>query len=508
MLTGTRAFAGDNISDIVAAVLKNEPDWAALPPDTPPAVRRLLRRSLAKDARERFHDMADVRLEIADALSEPPHTPGSVPALTRERAGVVWKTIAAVALVNAVVLAWPAFLYFRAAAVDPPEMRVDITTPSTSDPLSFALSPDGSRLVFSATGDGPSRLWVRAMDAPNAQPLAGTEDGSYPFWAPDGRSIGFFANDKLKRVDLAGGAPRVLANTNFGRGGTWSADGIILFSPPLGALVRVPASGGELAAVTRLAPGDVSHRFPQFLPDGRTFLFFIQAVRDRQGIYLGPLDGGEPVRLASNDTAGVFVPPDLVLIVRQGTLAAHRLDLKRKTLIGEPITIADPVAFDSPLNIAAVTASGTNRLAYRSSGGARRQLTWVDRTGRVLGVVGSVDDGNPLYPELSPDGRNVAIERTVRGNRDIWIEDVSRGVLTRLTFDDNQDIWPIWSPDGRSIVFRSNRNNSNDFYRKPTNGAAPETLLLTSSQIKFPHAPADRSALARSASRRRVSAAG
>jgi Tol biopolymer transport system component len=179
-------------------------------------------------------------------------------------------------------------------------MRVEITTPSTSNPLHFALSPDGGRLVFVASGDGLSRLWVRSLDGVAAQPLAGTDNAEYPFWSPDSRSIGFFAESKLKRIDIAGGPPQALADAPAARGGAWNPDGTILFAASqAGPLSRVSASGGEPAVVTRIVQGQLSHRLPRFLPDGRHFLFFVQGSAATQGIYWGSLDGGEPRRLVA-----------------------------------------------------------------------------------------------------------------------------------------------------------------------------------------------------------------
>src|SRR5205823_2606703 len=188
--------------------------------------------------------------------------------------------------------------------LDAPETRVEIVTPATADPTSFALSPDGRQIVFVASGDGPSRLWLRPLDSTTARPLAGTEGAAIPFWSSDNRSVGFFADAKLKRVDVAGGPPQTLATAPGFRGGTWNADGVILFTPNTGSpLFRVPASGGEAVAVTKL-DRQASHRFPSFLPDGRQFLFLVQGTPDTAGIYLGSLDSAETRRLTAADTPG------------------------------------------------------------------------------------------------------------------------------------------------------------------------------------------------------------
>ena len=360
-------------------------------------------------------------------------------------------------------------------------MRTEINTPSTSDPVSFALSPDGRQIVFVASGDGAARLWLRRLDATSAQPLTGTEGASYPFWSPDSRSVGFFADSKLKRIDIGGGSPQTLTDA-CNRGGTWSPDGTILFTRAAASpLSRIPASGGEPVAVTKLNK-QTNHRFPQFLPGGRQFLFYAQGTPETAGIYLGSLDSSETKRLAAADTAGVYSPDGWLLFIRAGTLLAQRLDLGRGELTGDPVTVADPVAFDAAFNAGAFSVSAAGLVAYRSGGAGQRQLVWFDRSGKTLGTMGAPDANNLSSPILSPDGRRVAVSRTVQGNTDIWLLDATRS--TRFTFDPSLDRFPIWSPDGSRIVFDSNRKGHRDLYVKSSNGAGSEELLLESAQDK------------------------
>jgi Tol biopolymer transport system component len=389
------------------------------------------------------------------------------------------------------VLLVPAVLYFLAAPpppVDAPEMRLEVNTPPTPDPVSFAISPDGRRLVFVASGDGAPRLWLRPLDAVTAQPLAGTEGATYPFWSPDSRAIGFFAGGKLKRTDIGGSPPQAIADAPSARGGSWNRDGLILFAATSGSVLsRVSASGGEAVAVTRLAPGQSNHRFSHFLPDGRRFLYFAPGSVDTQGVYLGALDSSETTRLTAADTAAAYVPPGYVLYIRQGALVARPFDAASGAVFGDPVTIADPVAFDAALNIGGFSASATGVVAHRVGGSGRRQLTWFDRTGRPTGTVGVIDESALNYPELSLDGRRVAIDRTVQSNRDVWLIDLSRSVPTRFTFDASVDAQPLWSPDGGRIVFSSTRKGSFDLYQKPVTGAENEAVLGEESpQIKFP----------------------
>ncbi|MEQ1580767.1 MAG: TIR domain-containing protein [Steroidobacteraceae bacterium] len=400
------------------------------------------------------------------------------------RRRVVWLgSVAAVAVFAAAAMLVPTLRYLR--ETPPSETRLDIVTPATDQPTMFALSPDGRQIVFVASGDGESRLWLRSLATTTAQPLAGTEGATLPFWSPDGRSVGFFAAGALKRLDLGGGAPQTLALATIGRGGTWSADGVILFTPnSASSLMRVAAAGGDAVAVTTLGPQQTSHRFPQFLPDGRRFLFYVRGAQDTAGIYLGALDGSAPTRLTAADNAGLYLPSGWLLWVRSGTLVAQRLDLANAALTGEPVTLAEGVATDGDTNKSAVSGAATGLVAYRTGGSRERQLTWFDRSGTARGTVGD-PDGTFLNPRVSPDGRRVVVERIVQGNTDLWLLDGTR--TSRFTFDPAADARPSWSPDGMRIVFRSSRSGVGDLYQKPTSGTGVEERVVASDQPLTPN---------------------
>jgi serine/threonine protein kinase/Tol biopolymer transport system component len=480
MLTGRTAFAGDTISDTLAAILEHEPEWAALPNSVPAGVRTLLRRCLEKDVRRRLRAAGDAALEIDDVLTGVKQPQDVFVTASRNRERFVW--IAATLLLSTLALTL-GISYLRTPA-SVADMRVDITTPSTDAPTSFAISPDGRRLVFVAYDQGQARLWLRPLDATTAQPLAGTEGAMYPFWSPDSRALGFFADAKLKRIDIRGGVPQTLASAPAARGGTWNADGLIVFTPSgLGALSSVPSRGGDVATVTTVdRPHQASHLFPQFLPDGRRFLFFVQGSADTQGVYLGSLDSPKTQRLTSADSAGAYLPPGWVLFLRQGTLVARRFDSTRGELTGDPITVADPVGPDVSNFSGAASASRDGIVAYRSIGTGRRQLTWFDRAGKLLGTVGVPDDNELVGPSLSPDGLRIAAHRTLLGNTDIWIFDAARA--TRFTFDASRDLFPIWSPDGRYVAFDSNRSGHRYFYRKQSDLAGAEVPFLETPEDK------------------------
>ncbi|MEQ1760969.1 MAG: protein kinase [Vicinamibacterales bacterium] len=484
MLSGTRPFDGEDVAETLGAVIHKEPVWSRLPATTPVSVRAVLQRCLQKEPRQRLRDIGDVRLALEGAFE----TAASLVTTTtsRWRGQLPWMAALSVAAALVAALAVPALRYVRQML--PPEMRVEITTPPTDVPLQFALSPDGRFLVFVAPGEGSPRLWLRPLDQTEVRPLAGTEGASNPFWSPDSRSIGFFAAGKLLRLDLTGGAPQALAiATAASSNGSWGADGTILFARQLaGPLSRVAAAGGEPSVLTQLDPPRVmGHRAPQFLPDGRHFLFYALGTPEAAGLYLGSLDGGVPTRLTAADSGGAFLPPDQVVFVRQGTLVARRLDLASATLVGDPVLLADRVGVDANAR-GGFAVSGAGAVAYRAGGGASRQLTWFDRPGTAVGTAGEPDANDLRFPEISPDGRRVAMTRTVQGNADVWLLDLVRGGMARLTFDAARDVDPVWSPDGTRVAFSSNRTGTFDLYMKPSNGSGTEERLVNSPNTKQP----------------------
>jgi Tol biopolymer transport system component len=484
MLTGRHVFAGNDVSEVLASVLAREPDFALLPTDTPSSIRRLLRRCLQKEPKERLHDISDARIEIqdADAKVDPDVT---IVLSRRGRERLAWIVAVLLAMVSVVAVA-----VAIASALRPPpaarEVRLEITTPPTTDQVSLALSPDGQSLVFVADSEGQPRLWLRSLEAISSRRLAGTDGAAYPFWSPDSRSIGFFAQGKLKRLDIAGGAAQTLANADIGRGGSWNRDGVILFAPStFGPIFRVSDRGGEPVAVTRLGIlKPVGHRFPQFLPDGRHFLFSTVGSPKGRGVYVASLDGSVMRRLLDAETAAV-VASGHVLFVRQGTLFAQSFDPVRLELAGSPFSVVEDTAFDRSANIAALSSSAAGSLAYRAgTAGDQRQFLWFDRSGKQVGKLGDPDTAAPANPQLSPDGRRVALNRTMNGQPGIWLLDTGRGVLSRFTFD-APDALPVWSPDGRRLVFGSRRDTF-DLYEKPASGGGTEELVLTAPGISAP----------------------
>ena len=471
MLTRRPAFSGDTAADAIAAVVEREPDWTALPPATPQRIRDLLRRCLTKDAKRRLHDIADARIEIDDALAQPAAS-DVAPTLSRTRERFTWA-----AAVTVLAAAATAALVWNRPTPEPPETRLEITTPPTTDPVSLAISPDGRRVVFVATSDGKPHLWIRSLDSVSARPLAGTASAYYPFWSADGQSIGFFADSRLKRIDVDTGSIQTLAPATAGRSGVWTEDGIIYFAPQAGPVYRIPAAGGTRVSLPTFASSPTNGRFPRLLPGGRSFLFYSLGTPDVQGVYAGRLDASGSRRLLDADAGAVYAR-DHVFFVRQGTLYAQRFDVERLELQGTPASVASGVSVGEGF-IPALSASESGAIVFRTgSPGQVRQLAWFDRSGNELGRVG--DNSAARYgPSLSPDGHTVALTRIVDGNSDVWLMDLQRSVMRRFTSDAASEHSAIWSPDGSRIAFSSNRSGFETLYVKPASGARPEQLLAT-----------------------------
>jgi len=340
-----------------------------------------------------------------------------------------------------------------------------------------ALSPDGQRIVFGArTADGKRPLWVRALDGLTAQPLAGTEGATFPFWSPDSRLIAFFADGKLKKIDASGGPALTLADARLGRGGSWSRDGVIVFAPGSGEqLQRVPSAGGASSPLST-EPGS----FPWFLPDGRHFVY--QALGS--AIRVGSLDGS-PTQAVGTGSNALYAQGHL-LFLRDDTLMAQPFDTERFATAGEAVPVAERVqtVLDSG-RVGVFSVSETGLLAYREGAGARGGiLTWVDRSGKRGTAVGEATRQTSF--EFSPDRKRIAVVIQDQAAEDVWIYDVSRGLRTRLTFDAARDTFPVWSPDGRSIVFSSNRKGRFDLYRKAVDSVGAEELLYADDLNKRP----------------------
>jgi serine/threonine protein kinase len=495
MVTGKKAFDGKSQLSVASAILEKEPaPISSLKPMTPATLDRVIRRCLAKAPEDRWQTARDVALELKWIAEPGTHSGVAVPA--RERA----KTSERVAWLVASVCAVAAMMFGVSHwNLVPEEARVVRSyikaMPGTSFVFSdnstsgFALSPDGLHLAYVAQdASGKAMLWVRAIDSLQAQPLAGTQDAASPFWAPDSQNIGFFADGKLKRIQASGGPTLTLCDAPNPRGGTWNHDGVILFSPRLNApLYRVLASGGTAVEATTTDPskGEITHRWPQFLPDGKHFLYLaggLSQEKTNNTIVVGSLDSKQGRPLFRTHANALYASGHL-LFLRENTLMAQAFDTKRLELRGDAFPVADPVQEEEITSHSIVSVSQNGMLSYlEGTGSANRELIWVDRSGKKIGEVAGVDAY--ANPRISPDGKRI-LYFLISPGFDIWSYDLTRGVKTRLTFGSGAaqgNLYAVWSPDGRRIAYTSVRGGKFGIYEKSADGSGNEEVLLEGSE--------------------------
>jgi len=490
MATGKKAFEGKSTASLFAKILEQDPPpISSLQPMTPPALDRIVKRCLAKEPDERWQSAGDLTHELKWIAEGGSQTAIQVPIAARRklRDRIAWPASALLFLVTVAL----AIVYFRER---PPEQSVTrlFVLPQNNVTLASppVISPDGRKLAFvGRDASSQSMLWIRLMDALAAQPLPGTNGADRSaFWSPDSRFLAFFAEGKLKKLDIFGGPPVVLCDTPNLAGGTWNKDGVILFGRATrSGLSRVAAAGGSATPLTTPDPShqETGHRAPYFLPDGDHFLFHVSSDRaDRTGIYLGSLNSREKQFLFAASSNAQYAPPGYVLFLREGTLMAQPFDAGELQLSGQAFPIAEQVAeFDSPL--AGFSASENGALAYASGGASLTHFVWVDRAGRETKVASEPGQFAGHFA-LSPDEKRVAQGRT----GDIWLLDLTRGTNSRFTFDPANDANAIWSPDGNRLVFASNRGGKLALYTS-TGGGQDELLAPLPSLVNPGIGPTD-----------------
>jgi hypothetical protein len=484
MLTGTRAFSGHDAAEILAAVIRAEPDWSLLPPDTPANIRILLRRTLTKNPRERLPDIGAARLELRDATL--PNLPGDTRPTARH--WVPW-VIAAFVLLAVVLIAARAFNNQPAA-----EARVSKTViiPPAALPgapaLRMAISPDGRRLAFIAPdASGKTVLWVRRLDDMTAQPLPDTIGARAPFWSPDSNSIAFMADGRLRRVTASGGAVLTVCNTIEGPPGSWNRNDVILFSGPGGSLQQVSAKGGE-PTVARSPEPDENQRLqisPFFLPDQQHFLFSMTSAGSRvAGVYLGSLNS-ETARLVLNVSSNAMYASGYVLFLRDTMLMAQRFDPDRMELAGSAVPLVADVQINPQTGTGAFSVSENGVLVYQTGTSAGTQLGWRDRSGKKLGML--VTESGTRDVQLSPNESFASItlpEGTGQPSA-VWILDLARGLRRRFTFGGG-GYAAVWSPDSKRLAYTSIRDNTPALFLKNADGVGEEELLLRDNTQKYP----------------------
>ncbi len=492
MATGKKAFVGSSQASLITAIMSSEPAAiSTIQPMTPPAFDRVVKTSLAKDPEERWQSAGDLKSELKwVAEGSQAGVPAPVVFRRKRRERLSW-ALAAVFFLATVALA---FVLWRRP--EPPRKVLRFIVPPPEKAAlgdSLALSPDGLQLVFEAASDGKALLWLRPLDSLEVRPIPGTEDAVFPFWSPDGRSLGFFADGKLKKIGIAGGPAQTLCEASEPRGGTWNRENVILFAPnTTSPLMRIFAAGGVPSPVTAidLSKTESSHRWPVFLPDGRHFLFLARNSHpDKEAICVSSLDSKEKKILFNSSSRPGYIPSGYLLYSREHTLMAQPFDASALRLSGEPIPVAEDIeAFgeNGPTGYVRFSVSESGVLAFRRGAGIQGQLTWYDRSGKPIGTVGPIGDYDE--PALSPDGTRVALDRMDGKTRtnDIWVLELAHGTFTRLTFDPSVDGGPIWSPDGRQLAFASNRAGKFNLYWKLASGAGKDELLLKSDVFTFP----------------------
>jgi eukaryotic-like serine/threonine-protein kinase len=489
MLTGKQLYTGETPTEILAHVITQEPNCSALPSRTPQQIRELVQRCLTSDPRRRLQAIGEARITIERVLS------GSAGAEALPATASGWQRALPWVLVGVLAAALAVSLLVRPTSqrISIPVAHAVVTVPpgelSVRGPGPWlALSPDGTHLVYEGFRGGSTLLFLRPMDENEAVPLAGTEGASSPFFSPDGQWVGFFANRKLKIVSLRGGAPITLCDAGEPRGATWAPDDTIILAPsPTSPLQRVSASGGTPQTITTLDSknGEYSHRWPEILPGSKDLLFVqlgasANAMHGDVAIAVLSLSTGKSRTLVQQGTNPHYVPTGHLVYGQAGSLLAVPFDLKHLQVTGSPIPVLENVDTDDSTGGVNATFSAQGSLIYVPGGGVftDNHMVWVNRKGAEQPV--AAPPHPYALPQLSPDGRHVAVN--IQGqNPDIWIYDLVRGTLTRMTFQPGEDETPAWAPDGKRVAYSSSMfAKPRTIFWRNADGSGSEEPLLTS----------------------------
>ncbi|HKQ50622.1 MAG TPA: protein kinase [Phycisphaerae bacterium] len=502
-LSGARLFAGETATDSIGALLHKEPEWALLPPSTPPTIQLLLRRCLAKDRNKRLRDIGDARIELENVLADPTSSMlrlgdaalSAAVASGRRRA---WRRGLPWALCTVLIAALGA-LWFTTRPKTPPVMRYSLAIPESQAlagsrwPM-MDISPDGTKIVFVGRNESGRRLYLRLLHQLEATPLANTEDAVSPFFSPDGEWIAFAQKGKLRRISVLGGPATTICDAVEFRGGSWCADGTIVFAPDRNSGIwRVPAAGGEPLKLTDAGrgQGSPSHRWPQLLPDGKSALYTATAKNDdytAAKIVALRLDTLEQKVIVEGGTFARYVPTGHIVFGRSGTLMALPFDAEKLEATGSPIPVLEGVSGFPPMGSYQFAFSQTGTFYYLpgSVRGAEDLPIWIDREGKETPISQQKRDFGTV--RLAPDATRLAAEILESSNADIWILEIERDSFMRLTVDEATDRFPLWSPDGKWIVFASERGSSNmNLFRQPADGTGDAERLTTSDNRQIPN---------------------
>jgi serine/threonine-protein kinase len=485
MLTGKMAFSGETVTDTLAAVVMKDPDWSQLPPKTPMRVRVLLQRCLQRDVRQRLQAMGDARISLEEVLSGAPEgTPSHAVGPPAKQ----WRWWLASGIAVVIVAAAASLASWNLKPSPPkPVTRTVITLPpgdqlAALDLPAIGISPDGTQLAYVAIHSGTQQIYLRALDSLEARPLAGTEGANTPFFSPDGQWLGFFAGGKLKKISVNGGATVTITNAVALRGASWSSGGIVAFTPSLvSAVQQVSDAGGTSQPLTRLAKGDSSHRWPDFLPGGQAMLF---ATSSGDGqIAVQSLRSGERRDLTPG-TSPRYARSGHLLYIQAGTLMAAPFDARTLTVTGATVPVLEG-ALQLANGGAQYGLSATGSLVYVPGRAVeeQRSLVWVSRNGTEQTLAATPH--RYVNPRFSPDGRQLAVSIAGQGVQ-IWLYDLARDTLTRLTFDGNYSSAAAWTPDGKRVAFGSNKEGAVNIFWELADGSGGLERLTTSENLNLP----------------------
>ena len=492
MLSGRAPFVGETVAEVLAAVITHEPDFDALPSTTPPRMRDLVRRCLRKNPKQRVRDIGDARLEIEATVDgdDKQATASVAPATLRF---LPWGVAAAALVIGATTALsnWSPTPQSETMARLSVEIGVDASI-VTEQGVATVLSPDGRALVFVAReAEAGQALYIRFLERLQATRLAGTDDARSPFFSPDSQWIGFFANGKLKKISVAGGAAVTLCDAPNGRGGAWAEDGTIAFLPNNGGglgLWRVASEGGAPQPFTTLMPGEQDHRWPQILPGGRAVLF---TTSSQAGSYNGAniaiqtLPNGTR-KIVARGYGGRYLTSGHLVYIHDGTMFAAAFNLERLEVVGPAVPILTDVVADTNFGAAHFTVSDRGTAAYLavSNTGAGEAVLWVDRNGTTSTLRDTPADWSNIH--ISPDARYLAMDISDGRQTDVAVYDWSRDTITRLTLDAAEDWGPVWSPDSRLIAFRSSREGPYNLYWQRADGVGEASRLTNSRNTQYP----------------------
>ena len=498
MLTGHIAFEGETVTDVLAAIVTKEPDWTALPPNTPPTVRRLLHRCLTRDPRRRLSAAAEAKYQIEDALAAPADARENVGVGTRARSNAL-----------AIFIPWTVAVVFAAVAAyawwRTPDVREEDSLHYSVEPPAkssvnivnrpaITLSSDGRRLAFVATNNGITRLYVRARDDFEAQAVAGTEGASEPVFSPDGRWLAFYANNALYRISIDGGPTEMLARVNDPRGLSWDANEVITYSPEAtgGVFQLDPNHPGTPKSITTVTPPkERTHRWPQALPGNRAVLFTVGSISSPDNYDAATI---EAVVLATNERRVLlkgaamarYIPPGYLMFARGPSVFAVRFNLERLEVEGAPTVAIQGVGGDSTTGASNFVFSDTGTLAYFPgfAVGTQHRLVWTSRDGTAEPI--ALPAGGYFDVRLSPDGRRVALQSVAGAGSDIWVHDFAKKTFTRLTFG-GQNRTPIWSRDGSLVYYVSldPRGERSRIFRRPADGSRDAELVADVNKFRI-----------------------